>query len=270
MKGDSIAILEYHLGDAFENPDAEERIFYYYPQSIAFPTAIFDGTRELIGGDPQLINDYLSIYYEELLIGSPCKLNILVEYDSATRFLKVKSRVTALDTLSNAHLHYAIAESHIYHHWGSDYTLWLDSLHHVARKMLPDYNGVAFNIDSGQSFVDSQTCLLDSAWNDKNCFVVVFAQRDDRGDFNRPVLRSAKMGLFQSLSWVFGDANGDGIVNVGDVVYLMNYVFLLGSPPNPLASGDPNSDCIVDSVDILYLIYYLFLCGPEPLNGCAW
>lgn len=261
-------MLEYHLGDMFENSDASQRGLYYFPDgSIPLPTAIFDGTDTIIGGEPETFDAYLSAYYAEMLNASPCVLNISVEYDSTTRFLKVKSKVTAVDTFSDAYLRYAIAESHIYHPWGSQYTLWLDSLHHVVRKMLPDYNGVPFNINPGEAFVDSQSYTLPPTWNDKNCYVVVFVQRDEP-EF-KPVLRSAKSGLFQSPTWVFGDANGDGIVDVADIVYLINYLFAHGSPPVPLESGDPNSDCTVNVADIVYLINYVFISGPQPLEGCT-
>lgn len=252
------------MGDPFENTDAAERIMYYFTDGIPFPTAVFDGTNMIIGGEPETIDAYLSAYYAELLNASPCTLNLLVEYDSTLRFLKVKSRVTAVDTFSNVHLRYAIAESHIHHHWTG-----LDSLHHVVRKMLPDHNGVAFNINPGESFVDSQTYVLDSTWNDKNCYVVVFVQRDD-SDTLKPVFRSAKSGQFQILPRVFGDANGDGQVNVLDIVYLINYLFLGGPAPYLLANGDPNSDCIVNVTDIVYLINYIFIWGPESSGGCAW
>ncbi len=242
---------------------------YYFGSTIPFPSAIFNGTSEVIGAEPGTLDEYLSVYYDQMLNASPCALNILVEYDSTNRFLKVKSRVTAVDTFSNAHLRYAIAESHIYHHWGSQYTLWLDSLHHVVRKMLPDYGGVAFSIDPGESFVDSQAYVLPQSWEDKSCLVVVFVQKDDTGEFNQPVLRSAKSGLFQTLTWVFGDASGDGVVNTEDVVYLINYLFLHGAGPSPRAAGDPNDDCIINVGDVVYLINYLFGSGPAPLEGCA-
>lgn len=270
LKGDSIAILAYHKGDSFENADATGRIFYYFTNAIPFPTAIFDGTSELIGAQPEVLSDYLSIYYAELTNDSPCALNILVEYDSTTRFLMVKSRVTALDTFSNASLRYAIAESHIYHHWGSQYTLWLDSLHHVVRKMLPDHNGVTFSIGPREAFLDSQSFTLDPTWNDKNCYAVVFVQRDDEGEFNQLVLRSAKSHFFQTLTWISGDADGDGMVDLGDIAFLREYLFGCGSPSNPLASGDPNSDCMVNVADIVYLLNYVYANGPEPQEGCGW
>ena len=257
------------MGDAFENTDAVGRIMHYFTDIVLFPTAIFDGTSQVIGGEPGVLNDYLSAYHAELLEESPCALNILVEYDSATRSVGIKSRVTALDTFSNAHLRYAIAESHIYHRWGSQYSLELDSLHHVVRKMLPDYDGVAFSIDPGEAFLDSQTCVLPSSWDDRNCSVVVFVQRDD-ADTVKPVLISAKSGLFQILTWTFGDADGDGVVDMTDIAYLTQYLFACGPPPDPLAGGDPNSDCIVNIADVVYLVNYVFAQGPEPLEGCGW
>jgi hypothetical protein len=62
-----------------------------------------------------------------------------------------------------------------------------------------------------------------------------------------------------------GNANGDGLVDVGDVIYLINYLFVGGPAPNPLESGDANCDGLVDIVDVVYLINYLFVGGPPPL-----
>ncbi len=61
-----------------------------------------------------------------------------------------------------------------------------------------------------------------------------------------------------------GDANGDGVTDLGDVVYLINYIYRDGSPPDPLAAGDVNCDGIVNLGDVVYLINYLFKNGPPP------
>ena len=63
-----------------------------------------------------------------------------------------------------------------------------------------------------------------------------------------------------------GDANGDGEIDVADITYLINYLFLATSAPNPLWVGDCNCDGVVDIGDIVYLINYLFLGGAPP--GC--
>jgi hypothetical protein len=65
-----------------------------------------------------------------------------------------------------------------------------------------------------------------------------------------------------------GDVNNDGTIDVSDVVYLINYLFTGGSPPQPPYSGDCNGDTVVDVGDVVYLINYLFLGGPAP-GGCC-
>jgi hypothetical protein len=63
-----------------------------------------------------------------------------------------------------------------------------------------------------------------------------------------------------------GDANGDGVINSADVVYLVNYLFVGGPAPQPYQAGDANCDDIINSADYVYLVNYLFIGGPPP--GC--
>ena len=63
-----------------------------------------------------------------------------------------------------------------------------------------------------------------------------------------------------------GDATGDGLIDVADVLYLINYLFLGTSAPCPMEAGDATCDGIVDVADVLFLINYLFL-GTSP-PGC--
>ncbi len=63
---------------------------------------------------------------------------------------------------------------------------------------------------------------------------------------------------------LFGDANGDGLVDLGDAVYLLNYLFKGGSAPEPMETGDANCDQVVDLGDVVYILNYLFKGGPPP------
>jgi hypothetical protein len=72
---------------------------------------------------------------------------------------------------------------------------------------------------------------------------------------------------FTARQFTYGDANGDGIINSADVVYLINYLFKGGDPPVPCSeAGDVNCDGVINSADVVYLINYLFKGGPPP--GC--
>ncbi len=71
-------------------------------------------------------------------------------------------------------------------------------------------------------------------------------------------------GNITVLPYLTGDPNHDGMIDIGDVVYLINYLFKGGPIPDPLEAGDANSDGIVDLGDVVYLINYLFKGGPPP------
>jgi hypothetical protein len=59
-----------------------------------------------------------------------------------------------------------------------------------------------------------------------------------------------------------GDANGDGVVDVSDVFYLINFLFAGG--PAPICSADVDGDGLPTVSDVFYLINYLFAGGPPP------
>jgi hypothetical protein len=61
-----------------------------------------------------------------------------------------------------------------------------------------------------------------------------------------------------------GDANADGIVNIGDVVYLVSFLYKGGPAPVPMSEGDVNCDGIVDVGDVVFLVNYLYRKGPVP------
>ena len=64
---------------------------------------------------------------------------------------------------------------------------------------------------------------------------------------------------------VCGDANGDEAVNLADAVYIINYVFKGGPPPDPPASGDANGDGAADLADAVYIINFIFKGGLPPV-----
>jgi hypothetical protein len=73
-----------------------------------------------------------------------------------------------------------------------------------------------------------------------------------------------KAGFVLASDVKHGDANSDGAVGPGDVVYLINYLFRGGPKPCPMESGDANCDGVVGPGDIVYLINYLYRGGPPP------
>jgi hypothetical protein len=76
--------------------------------------------------------------------------------------------------------------------------------------------------------------------------------------------------LFHSdYSCPCGDVNYSGQVELGDIVYLISYLYKGGPlPPNPIERADVNNSCAVELGDVVYLLNYLYKNGPRP--KCCW
>jgi hypothetical protein len=68
------------------------------------------------------------------------------------------------------------------------------------------------------------------------------------------------------FGYVCGDNNGDGGVDIDDVVYLIAYIFSEGPPPYPIDAGDVNCSGGIDIDDVVYLIAYIFSGGSPPCD----
>lgn len=66
-----------------------------------------------------------------------------------------------------------------------------------------------------------------------------------------------------------GEANGDGILDLGDLVFLIGFLYKGGNAPDPLCKGDGNCDGTVQISDVVALINYLFRSGPLPCFDCC-
>jgi len=67
-----------------------------------------------------------------------------------------------------------------------------------------------------------------------------------------------------------GDADGNGEINIGDIVYLINYLFKDGPDPWPgLCVGDATGDGEVNIADVVKVVGYLFRGAAPPMDGCC-
>jgi len=68
-----------------------------------------------------------------------------------------------------------------------------------------------------------------------------------------------------SLSYpAVGDANADGVIDLGDILFLVSYLYKGGPAPVPYETGDPDCNKTIDLGDLLYLVSYLYKGGPAP------
>ena len=75
-------------------------------------------------------------------------------------------------------------------------------------------------------------------------------------------------GLGTTYCYLCGDADGSQSISISDAVYLINYIFAGGPPPNPVLAGDADCSHAVSISDAVYLINYIFAGGQAPCANC--
>ncbi len=67
-----------------------------------------------------------------------------------------------------------------------------------------------------------------------------------------------------SVPFLRGDANLSGAAEVGDAVFILQYLFCRGSAPACMAAADVNNNGVVEMADAILLLGHLFLGGKPP------
>jgi hypothetical protein len=109
---------------------------------------------------------------------------------------------------------------------------------------------------AGYSKDQAWAIVIDSQRN--VCVTGVSNNGDHQTSFDYATIKYVDTGRLR------GDVNADGVIDVGDVVYLISFLYRGGNPPTPMEAGDANSDGMVDVGDIVYLINYLYRGGDPP------
>ncbi|MBD3217650.1 MAG: hypothetical protein GF310_05185 [candidate division Zixibacteria bacterium] len=80
------------------------------------------------------------------------------------------------------------------------------------------------------------------------------------------VLIGAKDVNCTEITYMCCDVTGDEAVNVSDAVFITNYVFIGGTPPDPVEVGDCTCDDNCNISDAVAIINYVFIGGYEPCD----
>jgi len=95
-----------------------------------------------------------------------------------------------------------------------------------------------------------------------SCLIII-------SDVDNRIPSDASDYYFCIIDYLPGDADGNGTVDLGDILFLISYLYKGGPVPVPMAAGDPNGNCVLDLGDVLYLISYLYKGGPAPQPSCC-
>ncbi len=79
-----------------------------------------------------------------------------------------------------------------------------------------------------------------------------------------------RQGSIEVTPIMRGDANHDGMINILDVTYLINFLYKGGNPPFNSVEGDANSDGRINALDVTFLINYLYKHGPPPAKKSSF
>jgi len=84
----------------------------------------------------------------------------------------------------------------------------------------------------------------------------------------RPCGSAVDMGAYERclppVSFIRGDANADGSMDISDPILVLLYLFAGHAAPSCAASADADASGSVNITDAIRLLGYLFLSGPEP------
>ena len=147
---------------------------------------------------------------------------------------------------------------------------WINGYIHngVMRRALNSALGNDLNRD-GNTYKNEYTYTIPSAWNIDNLNVVAFISRPLKNgasgvytDLYVDQANKRKLGEFDEVTVLRGDANGDELVSIEDVAGLIDALIQGTDPVNP-EGADCNMDGLITIEDVAMLIDYL-LSGVWP------
>jgi hypothetical protein len=102
----------------------------------------------------------------------------------------------------------------------------------------------------------------------KATFYFTFAVSDNSAPTMVDTIRSSMTITDPMTTYICGDADVSGDVDISDAVYLINYIFSGGPAPDPIARGNVDCSGSVDISDVVYLINYIFSGGATLCAAC--
>ena len=87
---------------------------------------------------------------------------------------------------------------------------------------------------------------------------------DENNSRNQLIINSIKL-LIKPTQPECGNINNDSGIDISDLIFLVDYMFLEGPAPEPSWIANVNGKDCIDIADLVYLVDYMFTGGPEPL-----
>lgn len=184
--GHPVAIIKNHTGDSYANVYSNARNSFYNPSGV--PTAWFDGLNAVGGGSATqtMYTQYLSRVNSRINVQSKYTINATGDMSGGQVNLAIEVAKPEADTNTNVKLHVVVTESHINQVWQNQTTL-----ENVNRLMVPDQNGTAINLNTGDTTTVNLSFTPSSNWVMANLELVIFLQNMT----SKEILQGAKYSL---------------------------------------------------------------------------
>jgi len=156
---------------------------------------------------------------------------------------------------------------------GPDGTAYLAGAGWTEEGYVYSYNsltGEVYHDESNPIEVDLN-CMTVAVYQDLTVFTASFTDMVNVIDSSGAYLSSHAVGdgpNFVAFNYLPGDANGDFMLNILDVTYLIDYLYKGGAAPLwPSWRADANGDEAYNLLDVVYNVNYLYKDGPRPKAG---
>ena len=179
----SVAIVEYHVNDKYQNAFSNARNTYYDISTI--PTLLVDGVLTYEGGDKinSLYNEYLPLYESRMAVPSVHAIDLTVERSASGEY---QATVSIDEVYSyfpdDLYLYVLLTESHIPEDW-----LGFTEVNFVYRYTYPDANGVALDFTSNTNHTEQINFTIPDSINQNNCELVAFVQHKSSKEITQAV-----------------------------------------------------------------------------------
>jgi len=227
-----------------------------------YPTAFFDGGyRVKVGGDPVAAN-YISMIQEcgardahQFDLGVSIKWlgseSIEIIYNLTDQDVINTKPTTPVTPIGPSQV--AINKSATFKSLGGD----------------PDDDRLSFRFywQSGDTstwiglYDPLDTCSANHSWAAAGIQYVAVQSKDEWGMTSN----WSPIWQVQVMPYLAGDANGNGVVNILDVTYMIAFLYKSGPMPVPIQAGDANGNGALNILDVTYLISFLYKGGPPPV-----
>jgi len=177
--GLDVSIIEYHIGDDYENDYSVDRDAYY--SVPGYPTTRIDGSIEYVGGSntESLYDTYLGYYNTEVAVPSIFSLEVEATAVAGETYMfnvNVMSEQLWSYTAGDLRLQVAVTESHIPDNW-QDPTWGMTEVNFVLREMYPNAFGTALTMENvGDMDEIPLEVEVSDSYMIENCELVVFIQ----------------------------------------------------------------------------------------------